>query len=176
VLGRGSVAFWTSASRPARLETSGDGRSCLTVVVSCLPLVRGPGPTPSTLLRRGRQRRSGPPRPGSGSAGRARQGRSRPRPPACKARSAAVIACEDGERRRSGLLRVVRGCPLDTSQDRCGWHGSGTDGEDDVREAWLCRHQLDRRVRLDPATPASLARAAGPRQGSVGFDLRVGHD
>jgi hypothetical protein len=40
----------------------------------------------------------------------------------------------------------------------------GTLGEDDVREAWLCRDQLDRRVRLDPATPASLARAAGPRQ------------
>jgi hypothetical protein len=30
-----------------------------------------------------------------------------------------------------GRRWVVRGCPLETGQDRCEWHGSGTAGEND---------------------------------------------
>jgi hypothetical protein len=30
---------------------------------------------------------------------------------------------------------LVRGCPQETVQDRCEWHGCGTAGEDDA-DAW----------------------------------------
>jgi hypothetical protein len=53
------------------------------------------------------------------------------RPPAPKARSGATVTWEDGERRRSRLLLVVRGCPLGTVQDRCEWHACGTAVEDE---------------------------------------------
>jgi hypothetical protein len=36
---------------------------------------------------------------------------------------------------------IARWGPVKTP---CEWHGSGTAAEDDVRRAWLCRHQLDR--------------------------------
>jgi hypothetical protein len=120
---------------------------------------------------RGRLRRSGPPRPGTGSAGRVRQGRCKPRynrPLLAKPDRAgpSPATAENGAGR--GRCDVVHDCPLGTGQDRCEWHGSGTAGEDDACPAWQCRYQLDRRVSTTPATPASLARAAGPRQRSGG--------
>jgi hypothetical protein len=48
-----------------------------------------------------------------------------------------------------GGLGIIPGCPHATARVPCGWHGSGTAGKDDVREAWQRRHRLDRRVRLD---------------------------
>jgi hypothetical protein len=75
-----------------------------------------------------------------------------------------------------GRCGVVRDCPVGTSQDRCEWHGSGTAGENDACGAWQCRHQPDRRVRLDPGRSASLARAAGPATGVGGIrtHIRIG--
>ena len=72
-----------------------------------------------------------------------------------------------------GRCGVVRDCPLETNQDRCEWHGSGTAGEDNVREAWLCRHQLDRRVRLDTGDACLVSMGRRPAAGGR-WDLNQG--
>jgi ATP phosphoribosyltransferase len=52
-----------------------------------------------------------------------------------------------------------------------GGHGSGTVGEDDVREAWLCshQHQLDRRVRLDTGHARLVGKGRRPAAGVGGI-------
>jgi hypothetical protein len=61
-----------------------------------------------------------------------------------------------------GCWRVVRGCPLGTGQDCCEWHASGTAGEDNVHGAWQCRHQLDRKVGLDPGDACVVGKGRRP--------------
>ena len=53
------------------------------------------------------------------------------RPPACKARSGAVVTCKGRNGAGRGRWGADYGCPLGTGQDRCEWHASGTAGEKD---------------------------------------------
>ena len=92
-----------------------------------------------------------------------RQVRADPLPPKPDRPSwSPATAGNGGGRGRGG---VVRDRPLGTSQDRCERHGSGTVGEDDVREAWPCGHQLDRRVRLDPSDACLVGKGRRPVAG-----------
>jgi hypothetical protein len=127
------------------------------------------GPVPSG---RGRLRRSGPPRPGTDRP--AGHGKADPslRPIAHLRAKPDRAGSPPGQTTNGaghGGRGIVRECPLATAPVRCEWHGSGTAGKEDGGGASQRRHQVDRRMRPVPVTPASLARAAGPRQGS-GWD------
>jgi hypothetical protein len=71
-----------------------------------------------------------------------------------------------------GRCGVVRGCPLGTGRDRCEWHGSGTADEDDVRKARKSRHQLDRRVRPDPADTCLVGKGRRRPAAAVRWDSK----
>jgi hypothetical protein len=61
---------------------------------------------------------------------------------------------------------VVRGCPLETGQDRCEWHGSGTAGEDDDRS------HVPRPLRSWTGRPGTGGRPLSAGHGRCGNDIR----
>jgi hypothetical protein len=69
------------------------------------------------------------------------------RPPASKPDRAGSSPATAGIGAGRGCLGVVRGCPLETGQDCCEWHASGTASEGDLARRVQLAPSLNRRVR-----------------------------
>jgi hypothetical protein len=97
-----------------------------------------------------------------------------PATPAPKPDRTGALPAETVNSTGYGRDGVVRGCPVGTRHDRCGWHAGGTAGEDDLAHLGAVGSHLDRRVRSIPGD--RLPRWQGPpARGSrqVGFEPAV---